>query len=132
MEKRSYKAGEKIFNAATPVRIFLIRKGAVRIMLPLSDSRAIISAHLAGDRFSAKWLSSMRCAFRRCGGIFRCRTLCAFAQDFRHSGRGHKKLALGLMEASPACSRAAALHECGITGTGILVQIYLRINLNYD
>jgi SulP family sulfate permease len=44
MEKRSYKAGEKIFKLGdTGDELFLIRKGAVRIMLPIS---AKLSHHL--------------------------------------------------------------------------------------
>jgi len=40
MEKRSYKAGEKIFSRGdTGDELFLIRKGAVRIILPLSLSQ---------------------------------------------------------------------------------------------
>lgn len=38
MEKRSYKKGEKIFASGdTGDELFLIRRGAVRIMLPISD-----------------------------------------------------------------------------------------------
>ncbi len=41
MEKRSYKAGDKIFKRGdTGDEIFLIRKGAVRIMLPLSEKQS--------------------------------------------------------------------------------------------
>lgn len=44
MEKRSYKAGDKIFRLGdTGDELFLIRKGAVRIMLPISDK---LSHHL--------------------------------------------------------------------------------------
>ena len=53
MEKRSYKAGEKIFSQGdTGDEIFLIRRGAVRIVLPLGNKQ---SHHLAtfgrGDFF---------------------------------------------------------------------------------
>jgi SulP family sulfate permease len=38
MEKRSYKAGDKIFKRGdTGDELFLIRKGAVRVMLPISE-----------------------------------------------------------------------------------------------
>ena len=40
MEKRSYKAGEKIFQRGdSGDELYLIRKGAVRIVLPLSDKQ---------------------------------------------------------------------------------------------
>jgi SulP family sulfate permease len=40
MEKRTYNAGEKIFaRGDTGDELFLIRKGAVRIVLPLSDKQ---------------------------------------------------------------------------------------------
>ncbi len=53
MEKRSYKAGEKIFSQGdTGDEMFLIRRGAVRIVLPLGNKQ---SHHLAtfgrGDFF---------------------------------------------------------------------------------
>jgi hypothetical protein len=48
--------------------LFLIRRGAVRIMLPLSDKQSrIISALSVAAPSSAKWLSSMaRYAFGQC------------------------------------------------------------------
>ena len=53
MEKRTYKAGEKIFSQGdTGDELFLIRRGAVRIVLPLGNKQ---SHHLAtfgrGDFF---------------------------------------------------------------------------------
>ena len=40
MEKRSYKAGERIFKRGdTGDEIFLIRNGAVRILLPLTEKQ---------------------------------------------------------------------------------------------
>lgn len=41
MDKRAYKAGEKIFaRGDAGDEIFLIRRGVVRIMLPLSDTQS--------------------------------------------------------------------------------------------
>lgn len=41
MEQRSFKAGEKIFALGDPGdEIFLIRRGTVRIMLPISTAQA--------------------------------------------------------------------------------------------
>ncbi len=40
MDKRSYKAGEKIFAQGDPGdEMFLIRRGAVRILLPISGTQ---------------------------------------------------------------------------------------------
>ena len=45
MDKRSYKAGEKVFTRGeTGDELLLIRRGSVRIMLPLDDKQ---SHHLA-------------------------------------------------------------------------------------
>ena len=42
MEKRLVRAGERIFTSGeTGAELFLIRRGAVRIMLPLNDRQSI-------------------------------------------------------------------------------------------
>ena len=100
MEQRSCKAGEKIFTRGeTGDELFLIRRGAVRIMLPLSDKQ---SHHLGtfgrgaffgemtfldGDPRSADAIAFSDAELY----VLSRKAFDKFAED-------HKKLALGLME----------------------------------
>jgi len=100
MEKRSYKAGEKIFKRGdTGDEIFLIRKGAVRIMLPLSDKQS----HHLGTFGRGSFFGEM--AFL--DGDVRSADAVVFSdaelyvlsrKTFDTVAEDHKKLALGLME----------------------------------
>jgi len=100
MEKRSCKAGDKIFmRGDTGDELFLIRKGAVRIMLPLSEKQS----HHLGTFGRGAFFGEM--AFLDGGArsadavaftdaelyVLRRKTFDALAEE-------HKKLALGLME----------------------------------
>ena len=101
MEKRSYKSGEKIFQRGdTGDELFLIRKGAVRIILPLSDTQQ----HHLGTFGRGSFFGEM--AFL--DGDVRSADAVAFShtelyvlsrQAFNSMADSHKKLALGLMEA---------------------------------
>jgi len=100
MEKRSYKAGEKIFKRGdTGDELFLIRKGAVRIMLPLSEKQS----HHLGTFGQGAFFGEM--AFL--DGDVRSADAVAFSdtelyvlsrKTFDAVAEEHKKLALGLME----------------------------------
>lgn len=100
MEKRSYKAGEKIFKRGdTGDELFLIRKGAVRIMLPLSEKQN----HHLGTFGRGAFFGEM--AFL--DGDVRSADAVAFSdtelyvlsrKTFDAVAEEHKKLALGLME----------------------------------
>lgn len=100
MEKRLYAAGEKIFvRGDSGDELFLIRKGAVRIMLPISDKQSHHlgtfgrgaffgeMAFLDGDPRSADAVAFTDTELY----VISRKTFDAFAED-------HKKLALGLME----------------------------------
>jgi SulP family sulfate permease len=101
MEKRSYKSGEKIFQRGdTGDELFLIRKGAVRIILPLSETQQ----HHLGTFGRGSFFGEM--AFL--DGDVRSADAVAFShtelyvlsrQAFNSMADGHKKLALSLMEA---------------------------------
>ncbi len=100
MEKRSYKAGENIFTRGeTGDELFLIRRGSVRIMLPINDK---LSRHL-GTFGRGAFFGEM--AFL--DGEVRSAQATAFTdtdlyllsrKTFDKFADEHKKLALGLME----------------------------------
>ncbi len=100
MEKRPYKAGDKIFKRGdTGDELFLIRKGAVRIMLPLSEKQS----HHLGTFGRGSFFGEM--AFL--DGDVRSADAVAFSdtelyvlsrKTFDALAEEHKKLALGLME----------------------------------
>jgi SulP family sulfate permease len=100
MEKRSYKTGDKIFKRGdTGDELFLIRKGAVRIMLPLSERQS----HHLGTFGRGAFFGEM--AFL--DGDVRSADAVAFSdtelyvltrKTFDSVSEEHKKLALGLME----------------------------------
>jgi len=100
MEKRSYKAGDKIFKRGdTGDELFLIRKGAVRIMLPLSEKQS----HHLGTFGRGSFFGEM--AFL--DGDVRSADAVAFSdtelyllsrKTFDTVAEEHKKLALHLME----------------------------------
>ncbi|MDK9723471.1 MAG: SulP family inorganic anion transporter [Sterolibacteriaceae bacterium MAG5] len=100
MESRSYPAGTKIFaRGDTGDELFLIRKGAVRIMLPISDKQSHHlgtfgrgaffgeMAFLDGDPRSADAIAFTDTELY----VISRKTFDKFAED-------HKKLAIGLME----------------------------------
>ncbi|CAG4882330.1 Sulfate transporter [Georgfuchsia toluolica] len=99
-EKRSYKAGDKIFaRGETGDELFLIRRGAVRIVLPISDKQSHHlgtfgrgaffgeMAFLDGDRRSADAIAFSDAELY----VLSRKVFDKFAEE-------HKKLALGLME----------------------------------
>jgi len=100
MEKRSCKAGDKIFKRGdTGDELFLIRKGAVRIMLPLSAKHS----HHLGTFGRGAFFGEM--AFL--DGAVRSADAVAFSntelyvlsrKTFDKLAEDHKKLALSLME----------------------------------
>ncbi len=100
MEKRSYKVGEKIFkHGDISDEIFLIRKGAVRIMLPISEKQS----HHLGTFGRGSFFGEM--AFLDGGA--RSADAVAFSdaelyvlsrKTFDSLAEEHKKLAIGLME----------------------------------
>lgn len=100
MEKRSYKAGDKIFKRGdTGDEIFLIRKGAVRIMLPISEKQS----HHLGTFGRGAFFGEM--AFL--DGDVRSADAVVFADAelyvlsrkiFDAVAEEHKKLALGFIE----------------------------------
>ena len=100
MEKRSYKTGDKIFKRGdTGDELFLIRKGAVRIMLPLSEKQS----HHLGTFGRGAFFGEM--AFL--DGDVRSADAVAFSdtelyvlsrKTFNALSEDHKMLALGLME----------------------------------
>jgi len=100
MEKRSYKSGERIFKRGdTGDELLLIRRGAVRIMLPLNDKQS----HHLGTFGRGAFLGEM--AFL--DGEARSADAVAFTdtelyalsrKTFDQFAEDHKKLALGLME----------------------------------
>ena len=109
MEKRSYKTGDKIFKRGdSGDELFLIRKGAVRIMLPISEKQS----HHLGTFGRGAFFGEM--AFL--DGDVRSADAVAFSdtelymlsrKTFDALTEDHKKLALGLMEglASALASR---------------------------
>jgi SulP family sulfate permease len=100
MEKRSYNVGEKIFkHGDIGDEIFLIRKGAVRIMLPISEKQS----HHLGTFGRGSFFGEM--AFLDGGA--RSADAVAFSdaelyvlsrKTFDSLAEEHKKLAIGLME----------------------------------
>lgn len=100
MEKRSYKAGDKIFKRGDPGdELFLIRRGAVRILLPLSEKQS----HHLGTFGRGAFFGEM--AFL--DGHARSADAVAFSdtdlyalsrKTFETISEEHKKLALDLME----------------------------------
>jgi len=99
MEKRSYQAGEKIFQRGdTGDEVFLIRSGAVRIILPLSNKQS----HHLGTFSRGAFFGEM--AFL--DGDVRSADAVAFSNTelyvlsrrvFDKLAENHKKLALSLM-----------------------------------
>jgi SulP family sulfate permease len=100
MERRSCKAGERIFtHGETGDELFLIRRGAVRIVLPISDKQSHHlgtfgrgaffgeMAFLDGDPRSADAIAFSEAELY----VLSRKAFDKFAED-------HKKLALGLME----------------------------------
>ncbi len=100
MEQRAYRAGEKIFaRGDNGDELFLIRRGAVRIMLPITDKQSHHlgtfgrgaffgeMAFLDGDPRSADAIAFTDTELY----VLSRKTFDAVAED-------HKKLALGLME----------------------------------
>jgi len=100
MEKRSYKTGEKIFGRGdTGDELFLIRKGAVRIILPLSDKQR----HHLGTFGRGAFFGEMSFL----DGDVRSADAVAFSdtelyvlsrQTFNTMAEEHKKLSFNLME----------------------------------
>jgi SulP family sulfate permease len=100
MEKRSYKAGDKIFACGDDGdELLLIRKGVVRIMLPISDKQS----HHLGTFGRGAFFGEM--AFL--DGDVRSADAVAFSdtelyvlsrKTFEVVAEEHKKLAFGLME----------------------------------
>ena len=100
MEKRSYKTGDKIFKRGdSGDELFLIRRGAVRIMLPLSEQQS----HHLGTFGRGSFFGEM--AFL--DGDVRSADAVAFSdtelyvlsrKTFNTVAEEHKKLAIGLME----------------------------------
>lgn len=100
MEKRSCKAGEKIFaRGDTGDELFLIRKGAVRIMLPISEKQS----HHLGTFGRGAFFGEMSFL----DGDVRSADAEAFIdtelyvlsrKTFDSMAEEHKKLSLGLME----------------------------------
>jgi SulP family sulfate permease len=100
MEKRSYKAGVKIFKRGDAGdELFLIRRGAVRIMLPISDKQS----HHLGTFGRGAFFGEM--AFL--DGAVRSADAVAFSdtdlyalsrKTFEMVAEEHKKFALDLME----------------------------------
>ena len=100
MEKRSCKAGEKIFkHGDTGDELFMIRKGAVRIVLPISEKQG----HHLGTFSRGSFFGEM--AFLDGGA--RSADAVAFSDTelyvlsrkaFDALAEEHKKLAIGLME----------------------------------
>lgn len=100
MEKRSYKVGDKIFKLGDAGdELFLIRKGAVRIMLPISERQS----HHLGTFGRGAFFGEM--AFL--DGDMRSADAVAFfdtelyvlsRKTFDSLAEEHKRLALGLME----------------------------------
>ena len=99
MEKRSYKAGDKIFvRGDSGDELLLIRKGAVRIMLPISEKQS----HHLGTFGRGAFFGEM--AFL--DGDVRSADAVAFSdtdiyvlsrKTFDSVAETHKMLALGLM-----------------------------------
>ena len=101
MEKRSYKAGERICaRGDAGHELFLIRRGAVRIMLPLSDKQG---HHLAtfgrGDFFGE--MSFLDRGLRSADVVaFTDADLFALSRErFDAFAEDHKKLALSMLDA---------------------------------
>ena len=100
MQKRSYKSGDKIFKLGDAGdELFLIRRGAVRIMLPISERQS----HHLGTFGRGAFFGEM--AFL--DGDMRSADAVAFSdtelfvlsrKTFDTLADEHKKLALGLME----------------------------------
>ena len=100
MEKRSYKAGDKIFKRGdTGDELFLIRKGAVRIMLPISDKQSRQLGTFGQGAFFCE-MASLDGDVRSADAVaFSDTELYALSRKtFEAVAEEHKKLALGLME----------------------------------
>jgi SulP family sulfate permease len=100
MDKRSYNAGDKIFEQGdTGDELFMIRKGAVRIILPISGKQTHHLATFCRGSFFGEMAfldgnarSADAVAFSNTElYVISRKTFELFADD-------HKKLALGLME----------------------------------
>lgn len=101
MERHTYKAGEKIYAVGdTGDRLFLIRRGTVKILLP---STGMAGHHLAtygrGDFFGGL---SFLDGQPRSNEAVACTDIDVFVlrrESFDKLGEQHKKLALSLLEA---------------------------------
>jgi SulP family sulfate permease len=100
MEKRSYLAGEKIFQrGASGDELFLIRKGAVRIMLPISDKQSHHLGTFGRGAFFGE-MSFLDGGARSADAVaFTDAELYVLSRKtFDKLAEGHKKLAVAFME----------------------------------
>ncbi len=100
MEARACKAGERIFaRGDTGDEIYLIRRGAVRIMLPLADGR---SHHLAtfgrGSFFGEMAFLDQQPRSAEAVAFTDCDLYVLSRQRFDALVESHKRLGLGMME----------------------------------
>ncbi len=100
MEGRACKAGERIFvRGDTGDEIYLIRRGAVRIMLPLADGR---SHHLAtfgrGSFFGEMAFLDQQPRSAEAVAFTDCDLYVLSRQRFDELVESHKRLGLGMME----------------------------------
>ena len=100
MEKRSCKAGDKIFkHGDTGDELFLIRKGAVRIMLPISEKQNHHLGTFGRDSFFGEMAFLDGRARSADAVAFSDTELYVLSRKiFDSLAEEHKKLALGLME----------------------------------
>jgi SulP family sulfate permease len=100
MDKRSYKAGEKIFARGDEGdELLLIRRGSVRVMLPLSEKQAHHLATFGRGDFIGE-MSFLDGAARSADAIaFTDTDLYAVSRKrFDEVATGHKRLAINLFE----------------------------------
>ena len=100
MEKRSYKAGDKIFKRGdTGDELFLICKGAVRIMLPISEKQSHHLGTFGRGSFFGEMAFLDGDARSADAVVFSDTELYVLSRKtFDTVAEEHKKLALGLME----------------------------------
>lgn len=101
MDKKSFKAGEKIYVAGDKGKLFLIRRGSVRIQLPSKDNAS--GHHLAtykrGDFFGGL---SFLDGQRRSNVAIACSDVDVYVlkrKAFDKLGDEHKRLSLSIIEA---------------------------------
>ena len=100
MEKRSYKAGDKIFTSGdVSDELYLIRKGTVRIMLPVSEKQSIHLSTFGKGGFFGE-MAFLDGAVRSANAVaFSDSELYVLSRKtFDRLAEEHKKLALGLLE----------------------------------